>query len=414
MAVKTIPKAKVRSLQMLRNEIDIMKTLDHPSIIKLYDAFEDDDSVHLVMELCKGGELFERIIRGRLDEPEAAKVMKTVFEAVKHCHDNNIVHRDLKPENFLLTSKDKDADLKVIDFGLSRFVMPDEYMHARVGTPYYIAPEVLEKNYTRSCDLWSCGVILYILLCGYPPFWGDRDTEVFRKVRKGDVSFNGAEWATVSDSAKTLITKLLIMNPDHRISVTQALNHPWIVAGGSRDASMLSPPHVAALRRFSLYRKIKQLSLNITSRMLEDSESRELHEAFLRLDRDNAGVISSAALQHALRYGDRQPSTREMRAMFHHIDINGDGYLDYHEFIAASMPRQLYLRPDRLNAAFRTLDVDNSGYIDVEDMQKIVGVEGERAELVVSEADLDEDGKVDYDDFLRAMCGAESMHPDGS
>uniref|UniRef100_A0A7S1CLD5 Calcium-dependent protein kinase 1 n=1 Tax=Bicosoecida sp. CB-2014 TaxID=1486930 RepID=A0A7S1CLD5_9STRA len=408
-AVKTIPKAKVRSLQMLRNEIDIMRIVNHPSIIRLHEVFEDDENVHLVMELCTGGELFDRIIQqGHIEEKPAARVMRSVLQAVKHCHENNIVHRDLKPENFLMTTKDDTAELKVIDFGLSRFVKPGEIMHARVGTPYYIAPEVLEKHYDHRCDLWSVGVIMYILLCGYPPFWGDRDSEIFRKVRRGLYSFKGAEWSTVSDSAKDLISKLLVMNPRDRLTASQALYHPWILAQGSRDASLLSPAHIASLRRFTSYRKVKQLSLNIVSRMISDQEAQELREAFERLDKDNAGIISMPALQHAMNFNGHEPSAREMYALFNHIDINGDGYLDFYEFIAASMRRTLYLHPSRVFAAFRTLDVDDSGFIDLEDMRQIVGAEGGRAEVILREADITGDERISYDEFLRAMCGGEA------
>lgn len=411
-AVKTIPKAKVRSLQMLRNEIDIMRVVDDPTIIKLYEVFEDDDHVHLVMELCTGGELFDRIIQqGHVEEKPAARYMRSVLQAVKHCHDHNIVHRDLKPENFLMTTKDENAELKVIDFGLSRFLQQGEIMHARVGTPYYIAPEVLEKHYDHRCDLWSCGVILYILLCGYPPFWGDRDSEIFRKVRRGLYSFKGAEWATVSDTAKDLISKLLMMDPRERLTAAQALEHPWILAQGSRDASLLSPPHIASLRRFTSYRKIKQLSLNIVSRMVTDAEASDLREAFERLDKDNAGIISMPALQHAMNVNGQEPSAREMYALFAHIDINGDGYLDFYEFIAASMRRTVYLFPSRIFAAFRTLDVDDSGFIDLNDMQQIVGGEGGRAEVILREADIDGDGLISYDEFVRAMCGGEAELP---
>ena len=217
-AIKSVQKAKSRSVELLKNEIKIMQTLaGHPNVIALLDQFEEEAVVHLVMELCTGGELFERIVAaGHFHEPEAAHMMRTILLALKHCHDASVVHRDLKPENFIFTSRLEGADLKMIDFGLSRQIVRGEILRARVGTPYYIAPEVLEKAYEKPCDLWSVGVMVYIMLCGYPPFWGDRDAEIFKKVRRGHFSFEGAEWDAVSEHAKDFIEKLLTMNPFER------------------------------------------------------------------------------------------------------------------------------------------------------------------------------------------------------
>lgn len=401
-AVKTILKATVRSPDMLRNEIAIMKTLNHPSIVRLVGEYEDELHVHLVMELCTGGELFDRISAiGRYQEKPAAQIMKTVLSAVRHCHENNIVHRDLKPENFLLTSTEPTAELKVIDFGLSKFTKPGEWMDARVGTPYYMAPEVLTKRYDHRIDLWSCGVVLYILLCGYPPFWGDRDSEIFSKIRRGQYSFEGPEWATVSDGAKDLVSKLLVLDPAYRLTADGALKHPWMKA-----AYLLHPDIVSSLRRFAVYRQIKQLSLNVIARTLTDDEVEDLKEAFEDLDKDCVGVLSVSVLRHAMQFNGADPSRREMLALFAHLDINGDGWVDFFEFVAATMRPELYLQPDRLHAAFRELDVDKNGIIDLGDLRSVVGTGHGRAREILAEADTDQDSRVDYEEFLRAMCGS--------
>lgn len=187
-ACKKIRKSKVRKLKNLKNEIKLLRSMDHPSIIRLVDVFEDDLFLYIVMELCTGGELFDRIIDktqagSSYGEKDAARIMRQVFRALEYCHGHNIVHRDLKPENLLFRDKREDSDLVIIDFGLSREFEPNEmFMSTKVGTPYYVAPEVLRKSYTSACDLWSAGVILYILLCGTPPFYGDNDADVLRKV----------------------------------------------------------------------------------------------------------------------------------------------------------------------------------------------------------------------------------------
>lgn len=165
-----------------------MQQLDHPNVIKLYEYFEDEENVYLVCELCAGGELFDRIIKAEFfEEDQAAEIFRQILQALNYCHTQNIVHRDLKPENFLFQTEADDSDLKIIDFGLSKIMEGGRIhrMKTRAGTPYYISPEVLAGNYDVSCDMWSAGCMLYILLCGYPPFYGDNNQEILEMVRVG-------------------------------------------------------------------------------------------------------------------------------------------------------------------------------------------------------------------------------------
>jgi len=165
-----------------------LQQLDHPNVIKLYEYFEDEENVYLVCELCAGGELFDRIIKAEFfEEDQAAEIFRQILQALNYCHTQNIVHRDLKPENFLFQTEADDSDLKIIDFGLSKIMEGGRIhrMKTRAGTPYYISPEVLAGNYDVSCDMWSAGCMLYILLCGYPPFYGDNNQEILEMVRVG-------------------------------------------------------------------------------------------------------------------------------------------------------------------------------------------------------------------------------------
>jgi len=227
-AIKVIPRAKIKNFDRFRTEVRILQTLDHPNVIKLYEYFEDETNVYLVMEVCSGGELFERIIEKEyFSEKYAAQVFKQILEAINYCHNNGVCHRDLKPENFLFESKDDASDLKVIDFGLSKILDQGskavlQRMKTKAGTPYYISPEVLTGNYDISCDMWSAGCILYILLCGYPPFYGDDDQEILKMVKKGDFDFDGEEWDEVSEDAKDLIRKL-VCKPERRLTAGEAL-----------------------------------------------------------------------------------------------------------------------------------------------------------------------------------------------
>lgn len=234
-ACKTINKTKITNAQRFDEEIKILRQLDHPNILKLYEYFEDSKNIHLITELCQGGELFDLIVEKEfLQEEEAVNVFKQILFSINYCHKQNIVHRDLKPENFLLEDKpekESNYQIKTIDFGLSKIIKTRntgriERMQTRVGTPYYISPEVLAGNYDKACDLWSAGCILYIMLCGYPPFQGDDDQEIIEAVLKGKFSFDDDAWVNVSIEAKDLIKKL-ITKPERRLTAQEALDHKW-------------------------------------------------------------------------------------------------------------------------------------------------------------------------------------------
>jgi tRNA A-37 threonylcarbamoyl transferase component Bud32 len=236
---KTDPAVKIGGLH---REIMLLEQMKHCSIIQLRDVFEDEEYLHLVTELCEGGELFDKIVdrasRSKkagepacFSEEEAALVLHEILVAVKYMHQQGIVHRDIKPENILFTSKEEGSPIKIIDFGLARQFnkSQDVSMRTVVGTPYYIAPEVLRKDYDESCDLWSVGIIAYILLCGYPPFNGADNSAVYAAVRRGTYYFPSSDWKHVSYEARDFIRRLLQVNVSKRMTIDQALRHPWMV-----------------------------------------------------------------------------------------------------------------------------------------------------------------------------------------
>lgn len=186
-----------------------MRSVDHPNIVKLYEVFIDENYVHLVLEFCEGGELFEWITKGKYTEEDAKNLVMKILKAIKHLHDKDICHRDIKPENLLYKKPSIDSEIKLIDFGLSRFLKGDEKLKNKVGTPYYVAPEVLAGSYDKRCDMWSIGVITYILLCGYPPFHGNGNQEIFNKIKKLNYHFYVEDWEDISLNAKDFISKLL-------------------------------------------------------------------------------------------------------------------------------------------------------------------------------------------------------------
>jgi len=234
-ALKTILKAKVSDVEQLNREIKILKEVDHPHIIKLYDVYEDINNVYLVTELCTGGELYDRVVEkthskeGHFSEFDAAKIIRNILLGIQYCHEEkHIVHRDLKPENFLLTDKTDDAQVKMIDFGLSTHTNASKLMHSQVGTIYYVAPEVLTGDYNEKVDIWSIGVVAYVMLCGYPPFNGGNEYLTYELVKVGDVKFPSPSWDHISEGAISFLKTLLNLDPDERVSAAEALEDPWL------------------------------------------------------------------------------------------------------------------------------------------------------------------------------------------
>jgi len=242
----------------LRSEVDILLKLKHANIVQAYDFFEEDKVFYVILECLEGGELFDRIVKKTYyNEKEARDLVVIVLQAIKYCHDRNIIHRDLKPENLLLTSKHDDANIKLADFGFATYC--DGYnITTQCGTPGYIAPEILErKPYGKPVDMWSFGVILYILLGGYPPFHDENQSRLFRKITRADYQFHPDYWGSVSDEAKDLIRGLLTLDMNKRITVDQALRHPWLGRSAQELAARSLDSNLAELRRYQATRKLR-------------------------------------------------------------------------------------------------------------------------------------------------------------
>lgn len=248
---KTDPAEDPNGAAVVAREIMLLREMKHRSIVRLVDVFEDANYVHLVTELCKGGELFDKIVEKSSDrynggpcftEDDAARIVYQILTAVLYMDDHNIVHRDIKPENILFETKDDDSPVKIIDFGLARKHHESIWeppMSTIVGTPYYIAPDVLRESYDKACDLWSVGVVAYILLCGYPPFNGADNGEVHDAIRRGRYRFPAAEWSGRSRESRDFIRRLLQKDPRKRMTVGQALSHPWLVKIANTNAMQI-------------------------------------------------------------------------------------------------------------------------------------------------------------------------------
>lgn len=411
-ACKTIAKRKLvnkEDTEDVRREVQIMHHLaGQPNIVELKGAYEDKHSVHLVMELCAGGELFDRIIaKGHYTERAAASLLRTIVQIVHTCHSMGVIHRDLKPENFLLLNKDENAPLKATDFGLSVFFKEGDVFKDIVGSAYYIAPEVLKRRYGPEVDIWSIGVMLYILLSGVPPFWAESEHGIFNAILRGHVDFTSDPWPSISSGAKDLVKKMLTSDPKHRLTAFQVLNHPWIKEDGEAPDTPLDNAVMDRLKQFRAMNKFKKVALRVIAGCLSEEEIMGLKQMFKGIDTDNSGTITLEELKQGLANQGTKLSEYEVKQLMEAADADGNGTIDYEEFITATMHLNRMDREEHLYTAFQYFDKDNSGYITIEELEQALrefGMnDGNDIKEIISEVDGDNDGRINYDEFVAMM-----------
>ena len=318
-AVKSINKDKIKKdLYLLKRELDVLRMIDHPNVIKYYETYEDEKYLHIVMEMCTGGDLFDKLIEmGTLNESEVGNIMKKLLLALNHIHGLYIVHRDLKPENFLFASRDPGAEIKVIDFGMSIKNQASD-LTTLVGTPYYLAPEVLRGKYGKECDVWSLGVVMYLMLCGTQPFEGSDMRAIFGKISKGEFNFQSPQWAGVSEAAKDLIRKMISVNPSRRITVMDALRHPWFAIQQGDLPRVVSKEVLQSLKRYKAPKKIQQEAMKVVIKFLSETDIEDLKSAFIDLDRDLTGFITIHDLEIAMQNVGLALPAEELRSTILH------------------------------------------------------------------------------------------------
>ncbi|KAH9749496.1 calcium-dependent protein kinase 21 [Citrus sinensis] len=411
-ACKSILKRKLVNKQDredIKREIQIMQHLaGQQNIVEFRGAYEDRQSVHLVMELCSGGELFDKIIaQGHYTEKAAAALCRAIVNVVHHCHFMGVMHRDLKPENFLLSNKDGGAMLKATDFGLSVFIDEGKVYRDIVGSAYYVAPEVLRRSYGKEIDVWSAGVILYILLSGVPPFWAETEKGIFDAILKGGVDFESEPWLLISDSAKDLVRKMLIQDPKKRITSAEVLEHPWMREGGEASDKPIGSAVLSRMKQFRAMNKLKKMALKVIAEALSEEEIKGLKTMFANMDTDKSGTITYEELKTGLARLGSKLSETEVKQLMDAADVDGNGTIDYIEFISATMHRYRLERDEHLYKAFQYFDKDNSGYItrdELETAMKDYGI-GDEASIkeIISEVDTDNDGRINYEEFCTMM-----------
>lgn len=422
-AIKVIDKSKWGSQEnaAVINEFNIVKDLDHPNLLKMYEMFEDSRHFYIITDIYKGGELFDEIeANGALPEEDTAILIMNVLSCVNYCHKKMIVHRDLKPENILLTESKKPDDLKIIDFGLASYIEPMTRMKDSVGSAYYKAPEVVKEDYGPKCDVWSVGVICFILLGGYAPFDGDNDDEITDAIVSGEFDFDDPIWDQVSEDAKDFIEECLTFNEKHRPTAAEALTHPWLekIRKAStkyfvRKESDSIQDSLQNMSTFHASSKMKQATLAfIASQLLLTEEKEAIDEVFRALDINCDGKLTKDEIKVGYKeYYDKDLSKEEIDTIFKRVNFRGTGAIDYSEFVVASMFEKNLLDDARLEAAFKNFDKNGVGYIDAAGIKKVLAsfgdIEGDMDayinDKIIGEFDREGNGRISLNDFKFMM-----------
>ena len=411
-AMKLIKKSKEFNL----DEIDNLMLLNHPNILKLFEYYYDEkENIYIITEYIRGEELFNKIQeKGKFSEEDTAVIIKSVLQAITYCHSCGIIHSDLKPENILIPAGKGKIDytlLKIIDFGASVLKKDDGKISFRFGTPYYIAPEVLLESYNEKCDVWSIGVITYLLLLGQAPFDGDDDDIICQKIIQEEIDYENSKIKALSPEAVEFLKKLLEKDPEKRISSSQALEHAWIKKFA---------PHTRVNRAFSRkiyknlsnFREESQLSTAvvtfITNYLMNDDELKLLKKLFFELDTKGVGVITKEELFKGMEdCFDGKVTHEEVDKIFGNIDYDNNGTISFDEFVKAAIDKKKLLTEEKLKAAFALFDRNGDGDIEAKELKEVIGDDNNNEDNIwdqmIKEVDLDGNGVIDFEEFKEMM-----------
>mmetsp|Transcript_28057 Transcript_28057/g.61129 ORF Transcript_28057/g.61129 Transcript_28057/m.61129 type:complete len:734 (+) Transcript_28057:58-2259(+) len=409
-ALKTIHIDRVTDptfVQELLNEIDILKTLDHPNIVRPIETFNYRKNTSIVMELCEGGDLYTR---DPYTEDAALRIVTSVLSAIEYMHSKGVIHRDLKYENIMFSDKSPTSEVKVIDFGLSKKYLPTDRLHDGVGTFYSMAPEVIRGDYDSKADLWSIAVIAFMLLSSQMPFYGKDQNVVIKKILSGKYRMLGRSWQKVSEEGKDFVRSLLIRDPNDRPSAGKALRHNWIGQVFSNASTHSSDQELeemenamASIETFADYSKLKKLALMVIAHKSTSQEIGFLRRIFDKYDKDRNGMIELAEFQEALEgfgYGEA-----EVEKMFAACDLDGTGIIHYTEFLAATIEAHGAINEEALAEAFDRMDSDDSGYISTHNLREMLGefVTTEHIEEIILEAE----SQLNYSEHVKQQISAK-------
>eukprot|EP00915_Cephaloidophora_sp_WS-2016_P005473 GHVH01007285.1.p1 GENE.GHVH01007285.1~~GHVH01007285.1.p1 ORF type:complete len:522 (+),score=95.80 GHVH01007285.1:335-1900(+) len=426
-AVKVMAKRSLKlsdDLKLLMREVELLKSLDHPNIMKIFEFFEDDNHFYVVGEVYRGGELFDEIVRRKkFTEPDAKVVVRQILSGISYLHQRNISHRDMKPENILLEKEDEIEALKIIDFGLSTVYEAKKNqlsMKERTGTAYYVAPEVLKGSYNEKCDVWSVGVILYILLSGCPPFHGQNESEILKRVEQGRFTFRLPQFERISEQGKNMIRACLLFNPEQRLSAQELIHHEWFYVGEMQPRNFLDKTSISIInqmiKQFDSFAEAPRLTQSmlfyIASKLTTLEETRILKSVFSAIDTNGDGRLSKEELTEAYMKLLRRKGSKSNKNVRHDVkvfmevaDFDRDGFIDISEFVTIAIDRKDLLTKERLKKCFMMFDPDGSGRIRPVSLRTVFEqtCSERECEEYVQEMDFDGDGAIDFEDFKIAI-----------
>lgn len=389
--------------------------LSHPHIIAFKESHVDANNFYILSELCEGGELFDRIVDKAhpITEKRAAELVSTMLKAIKHCHEKDIVHRDLKPENFVFKTKDPDSDMVLIDFGCAKQVQDSTEYKDLVGTPYYLAPEsaaghkyIRTGSVLKMSDIWSIGVIAYVLMTGRPPFNGHSNTEIFSSIIKKPLKFP----ATIKLSKPFIdfVQKMLKKSPKRRITLDLALKHPW-VSGEEVTNQQISDDVLRVLRQFNQQSKLKKMITKTLAAHMGKEPQAKIQAHFKRLDKNGDGALDAEELSYLLMdMGLCQSDARTQAAqIIEKADTDKSGSIEFDEFAQIWQRKLLSVNHSYIHAVFSVLDEDGNGKISVDELAKVLDLPGPdnvaEVKAIIKEVDKNGDGELDFEEFSAAM-----------
>ncbi|XP_047151913.1 CDPK-related kinase 1-like isoform X2 [Vigna umbellata] len=405
------------AIEDVRREVKILRALTgHKNLVQFYDAYEDNDNVYIVMELCKGGELLDKILSrgGKYSEEDARIVMIQILSVVAFCHLQGVVHRDLKPENFLYISTDENSTLKVIDFGLSDYVKPDERLNDIVGSAYYVAPEVLHRSYGTEADMWSIGVIAYILLCGSRPFWARTESGIFRAVLKADPSFDEAPWPSLSADAVDFVKRLLNKDYRKRLTAAQALSHPWLTSHCDDVKIPFDMIIHKLVKAYICSSSLRKSALGALAKTLTLVQLAYLREQFNMLGPNKSGLISMQNFKTGILRSATDAS-KDSRVLDYVNMVSSIQYrkLDFEEFCAAAISvhqlEGVESWEQHARRAYELFEKEGNRPIMIEELASELGLSPSvPIHVVLQDWIRHSDGKLSFLGFVRLLHGVSS------
>ena len=392
-AIKTLKKDffNKHSLESIEREVDILRSLDHPNIVKYFETYEDDFYIHIVMEYIPGYNLFKLLTNKKyfkFTEKEICQIITCLLKAVLFLHHNNIIHRDIKPENILFSVPGDFDALKIIDFGLS-IQKNAKNDNRRVGTPYYMAPEMIHGNFVYESDMWSIGVIIYVMVTGKQPFRARDKEGVFDKILKGKYDKKSLEKSKCSNELKDLIKKILVKDYKKRISVESALQHKWfsMFEDNKNDYRIIDQDIIDSLQNFQYTNILQKETFYYLAKLSNDKELLKLKKAFEIIDKDNSGEIEYEEIPKIFEDLQIEASEQELKNIFNALDFHSDGKVNYSEFLAGTISSLKMYKDDKLLSAFKYFDIYDEGHITADSII---------AALKSNNVQVDEMGLIDY------------------